>query len=89
METNIISYIAIISSILGVVLGIINHKKFRLTSRCCGKVETIEASIDVGNSTNSTPQNEKPLLKINTLMKDDDSPPLQQSFTKDSESDKK
>ena len=38
--------VALIVSVGGVILGIINHKRIR--SNCCGK--KLEASLDIGNS---------------------------------------
>lgn len=45
-ENNIMSIIALIVSIGGIVLGIINHKKIR--SKCGEHI--IEASIDIDNT---------------------------------------
>jgi len=45
-ENNIMSLIALIVSVGGIVLGIINHKRIR--SKCGDKV--IEASIDIENT---------------------------------------
>lgn len=45
-ENNIMSIIAVVVSIGGLVIGIINHKKIR--SKCGDKV--IEASIDIDNT---------------------------------------
>jgi hypothetical protein len=53
-ENNIMGLIALIVSIGGIVLGIINHKRIR--SKCGDKV--IEASIDIENTS--------PELKIKT-----------------------
>jgi hypothetical protein len=53
-ENNILGIVALVVSIGGVVLGIINHKRIR--SKCGEKV--IEASIDIENTT--------PELKIKT-----------------------
>ena len=53
-ENNIMGIVALIVSIGGVVLGIINHKRIR--SKCGDKV--IEASIDIENTS--------PELKIKT-----------------------
>lgn len=53
-ENNIMGLVAIIISVGGVLLGIINHKRIR--SKCGDKV--IDASIDIENTT--------PQLKIKT-----------------------
>jgi hypothetical protein len=53
-ENNILGIVALVVSIGGVVLGIINHKRIR--SKCGEQV--IEASIDIENTT--------PELKIKT-----------------------
>ena len=53
-ENNILGIVALVVSIGGIVLGIINHKRIR--SKCGEKV--IEASIDIENTT--------PELKIKT-----------------------
>jgi hypothetical protein len=48
MDTNgILSIVAIVISIGGTILSIINHKRIR--SNCCGK--EISASLDVENTT--------------------------------------
>lgn len=46
-DESILSLLAIIISIGGTIIGIINHKKIR--SKCCGK--EISASIDIEPST--------------------------------------
>lgn len=45
--SDILSVAAIIVSIIGSVIGVINHKRIR--SKCCGR--NLEASIDVENTT--------------------------------------
>lgn len=49
-ENVIISIVALIVSVGGSIIAIINHK--RLRSNCCGK--KIEASIDIENTTPPT-----------------------------------
>jgi len=56
MENNtaeMMSYIALIISIGGILLGVVNHKRIR--SKCCGK--TAEASLDIEQT---TPTNVRP-----------------------------
>jgi hypothetical protein len=52
--TNILSIVAIVVSISGVILGVINHKK--ITSRCNDKKLTI--SLDVDDTKIKTPPSE-------------------------------
>jgi len=47
METTIIAYTGLVTSIAGIIYGMINHKRIR--SHCCGKV--IVASIDIEATT--------------------------------------
>lgn len=48
MDTGeIMSAVAIIVSIGGTIIGIVNHKRIR--SKCCGR--NLEASIDIENTT--------------------------------------
>jgi hypothetical protein len=54
-ENGIMSLIALIISIGGTILAIINHKKIK--SKCGDKV--IEASIDITNTTPPINNNEK------------------------------
>jgi len=51
-SSNIVSMIAIIVSVLGVVIGIVNHKEVK--SRCCQREGSF--SIDI-NSTTPSPMN--------------------------------
>ena len=46
-SNNILSTIAIIISVLGIIIGIVNHKEVR--SRCCKREATF--SIDITNTT--------------------------------------
>jgi hypothetical protein len=52
MDSNILSTLAIVISVLGVIIGIVNHKEVK--SRCCKK--ELEFSIDI-NSTTASPKN--------------------------------
>jgi len=52
--TNILSIVALVVSISGVILGIINHKK--ITSRCNDKKITL--SLDVDDTKIKTPPSE-------------------------------
>ena len=45
--SDILSVAAIVVSVIGSVVGVINHKRIR--SKCCGR--NLEASIDVENTT--------------------------------------
>jgi hypothetical protein len=48
MEQNsILAIVALVVSVVGTLIGIINHK--RVKSTCCGK--TLEASIDINQTT--------------------------------------
>lgn len=47
MDQNVISYVAVITSIASIVLGIINHKRIR--SSCCGR--DVTTSIDIESTT--------------------------------------
>jgi len=47
MDTQILSYVSIVISVLGTIITIVNHKRIR--SKCCGTV--IDASIDINNTT--------------------------------------
>jgi hypothetical protein len=49
MDSNILSTLALVISVLGVILGIINHKEFK--SRCCKKEGSF--SIDINSTTQS------------------------------------
>lgn len=53
---NLLTYIAIATSIGSVVLGIINHKQIR--SRCCGRSASVSLDID-----STTPTTQEPMLK--------------------------
>lgn len=50
-ESNVMGMVALIVSLGGTILGIINHK--RLRSKCCGR--NAEVSIDVENTTPPQP----------------------------------
>jgi hypothetical protein len=52
MDSNVLSTIAIVISILGVIIGVINHKEVK--SRCCKK--EVQFSLDI-NSTTESPKN--------------------------------
>lgn len=57
MDSNsILSIVAIVVSVGGTILSIINHKRIR--SNCFGK--KIEVSLDVENTTPLTPKNQHP-----------------------------
>jgi len=45
--TNISAVLALVISVVGTVIGIVNHK--RLRSSCCGK--KVEVSVDIENTT--------------------------------------
>ena len=45
--SDILSVAAIIVSVIGSVVGVINHKRIR--SKCCGR--NLEASVDIENTT--------------------------------------
>ena len=51
---NILSIVAIVVSISGVVLGVINHKK--ITSRCNDKKIIISLDVDDTNKINISPK---------------------------------
>jgi hypothetical protein len=59
-QNNIMSLVALIVSIVGGIIGVINHKRIR--SKCGDKV--IEASIDI---TNTTPEVKKEENKNNIV----------------------
>jgi hypothetical protein len=46
-QNSVLGISAIVISVAGSILGIVNHKRIR--SNCCGR--TVEASIDVENTT--------------------------------------
>jgi hypothetical protein len=45
--TNISAVLALVISVVGSVIGVINHKRVRST--CCGK--NVEVSVDIENTT--------------------------------------
>ena len=47
METEVFSYIALITSVGALIIGIANHKKIK--SRCCKR--ELEVSFDIENTT--------------------------------------
>lgn len=46
-QTTIVSYTAVMLSVLGVVIGAVNHRRIR--SNCCG--HKMETSIDIESTT--------------------------------------
>jgi hypothetical protein len=64
-ETGILSTIAFIASVLGIIVGLINHKKVAVV--CCGKRRVI--AIDIDDTNKPSPPVvpspiKKPVIKI-------------------------
>ena len=57
LTSDILSVVAIIVSVVGTVIGVVNHKRIR--SKCCGR--QVEASIDIENT---TPPKIKPTVEV-------------------------
>ena len=47
--SSILSILALVVSIGGTIIGVINHKKIR--SQCCGSKEIVLSSLDIDNTT--------------------------------------
>lgn len=50
-QSNILGMVALIISVGGAVIGVINHKRIR--SQCCGR--KVEVSVDIENTTPPQP----------------------------------
>jgi hypothetical protein len=56
MESQIMPIVALVLSVGTVIYSIINHKKIKILSTCCGRKIETSLSLDINNTT--------PLLKI-------------------------
>lgn len=63
-NSSILGIVALVISVGGAVVGIVNHKKVK--SKCCGK--SLEASLDIESTTPTvSPERRKSLIAIEVL----------------------